>query len=168
MEILALLLLGLIAMLAIVPPIIRGKLDESPLSTTQNFQRSMQEMANSIESGSSLERSQFSGRRPEGYMVAARAGRESRLRPAPARNPRRTSAAVRRSRIMAALTVFASIWGAATLISGETWCLIAFAVSCALLLVFWALAVIIPGMPKKTRAAPRVEEPSRSPWSQAL
>jgi len=167
LEILALLLLGLIAMLAIVPPIIRGKLDESPLSTTQSFQRSMQEMANSIESGSSMERPQFSGKGPVGYTEAAGAGRGGRLRPVPERNPRHSSAAVRRNRITAALSVFAAVWGVATLVSGATWCLIAFAVSCVLLVFYWALTLIVPNMPKRSRVASRPQESPRS-WRQAL
>ena len=47
-EILAFLLLGLIAMIAIVPPIVRGKIEESPLDSTRNFKRSMLEMAASV------------------------------------------------------------------------------------------------------------------------
>ncbi|RJP33440.1 MAG: hypothetical protein C4536_04200 [Actinobacteria bacterium] len=168
MEILALLLLGFIAMLAIVPPIIRGKLEESPLASTQSFQRSMQEMANSIEYGSGREREQSSGRGPEEYMTAARAGREGRLRPVPARTYRRSSAAVRRGRIIAALTVFAAIWGVATLVSGAVWCLVTFAIFCVLLIVFWALALIVPNIATRSRAEPRAKEPSRSPRSQAL
>lgn len=44
----AFLLLGLIAMLAIVPPFIRGRLEESPLVSTRKFKRSMLEMAASV------------------------------------------------------------------------------------------------------------------------
>ncbi len=49
MEVIAFLLLGLIAMLAIVPPIIRGKMEESPLISTRNFKKSMLEMAASVD-----------------------------------------------------------------------------------------------------------------------
>jgi Flp pilus assembly protein TadB len=168
LEILALLLLGLIAMLAIVPPIIRGKLEESPLASTQSFQRSMQEMANSIESGNGRGAAQYRDRGPSDYGVAARAGREGRLRPAPARTPRRNSAAVRRSRIMVSLTVFAALWGVATLVSGKAWCMVIFAIVCGLLVIFWALALIIPNMAARPRVERHLEEPSRSPRSQAL
>jgi len=168
LEILALLLLGFIAMLAIVPPIIRGKLEDSPLASTQSFQRSMQEMANSIDYGSGRERAQSSGKGPEGYSEAAGAGREGRLRPVPARPYRGSNAAVRRSRVIATLTVLAAIWGVATLVSGETWCLIVFAVSCVCLAVFWALALIVPNVSARPRNEQRVEEPPRSPWRQAL
>lgn len=168
MEILALLLLGFIAMLAIVPPIIRGKLEDSPLASTQNFQRSMQEMANSIDYGSGGERAQSSGKRPEGYSEAAGAGREGRLRPVQTRPYRRSNAAVRRSRVIATLTSLAAIWGVATLISGETWCLVTFAFFCVCLVIFWALALIMPNISTRPRSEPRMEEPVRSPWRQAL
>ncbi len=49
MEIIAFLLLGLIAMLAIVPPIIRGRIEESPINSTRNFKKSMLEMAASVD-----------------------------------------------------------------------------------------------------------------------
>ncbi|MBN2026576.1 MAG: hypothetical protein JW854_07455 [Actinobacteria bacterium] len=168
MEILALLLLGFIAMLAIVPPIIRGKLEDSPLASTQSFQRSMQEMANSIDYGNGRESAQSSGRRPEGYSEAAGAGREGRLRPVPARPYRRSSAAVRRSRVIAVLTVLAAIWGVATLVSGETWCLVAFTIFCACLVVFWGLALIVPHISPRSRSEQHLEDPSRSSWRQAL
>ena len=168
MEILALLLLGLIAMLAIVPPIIRGKLEESPLASTQSFQRSMQEMANSIEASGGMEDEQYRGRRPDGTMVPVRAGLPGRPRPAAAPSSRRNRAAVRRNRIIAVLTVFASIWGVATLISGKTWCLVIFAVACCLLAAFWGMALIMPNISPRPRAAQLPEEVSRYPRSQAL
>lgn len=156
MEILALLLLGLIAMLAIVPPIIRGKLDESPLSTTQSFQRSMQEMAHSIESqdnqdGEARMRVPQS-RRP--YVV-------------PMRPPRSKSAAVRRNRVTALLSVFAAIWGVATLINGSAWCLVIFAIMCGLLVVYWVLAMIVPRMTIQPGTERRFETSNRSPRRQA-
>ena len=48
MEILAFLVLGLIAMLAIVPPLVRGRMEESPIDSAKHFRRSMLEMAASI------------------------------------------------------------------------------------------------------------------------
>jgi hypothetical protein len=168
LEILALLLLGLIAMLAIVPPIIRGKLEESPLASTQSFQRSMQEMANSIESGTGNGRTGYGGKRPGLYAAPPGAGRQGRLRPHPASNYRKRNAAVRRSRIIAALTIIACIWGVAALFSGKAWCLVAFAIACILLLIFWAMALIVPNFYGRQRAERRLEEPSSSPRSQAL
>jgi hypothetical protein len=169
LEILALLLLGLIAMLAIVPPIIRGKLDESPLASTQSFQRSMQEMANSIESGASREETRYGGRGPDGYVGnTGRDGPPGRPHAAPARISSRQRASVRRNRIAASLTVFAAIWGAAALLSGTTWCMVVFAVTCGILAVFWAMALIIPNMKTRPHATRRPEKVSRSPRSQAL
>jgi hypothetical protein len=156
LEILALLLLGLIAMLAIVPPIIRGKLDESPLATTQSFQRSMQEMAHSIESHEDQ----------EGEAVA---GTPHRHRPyvVPAHHPHRQSAAVRRNRVTLLLSVFAAVWGVATLISGSTWCLVIFAITCSLLALYWVLAMIMPRMSVTHRSERRLEASSRPPRRQA-
>jgi hypothetical protein len=51
MEILALLFIGLIAVLAIVPPLVKGKIDASPLCTTEEFQRSMWLIGSSLELG---------------------------------------------------------------------------------------------------------------------
>lgn len=69
---------------------------------------------------------------------------------------------------MVSLTVFAALWGVATLVSGKAWCLVIFAIVCGLLVIFWALALIIPNMAARPRAERHLEEPSRSPRSQAL
>lgn len=167
MEILALLLLGLIAMLAIVPPIIRGKLEDSPLATTQSFQRSMKEIASSIESPGRSHGAHPGARAPRGYR-AARPGGEGRLRPVPARIPRRSRAAVRRGRIMVSLTLFASLWGIATLISGRPWCLVIFAISCGLLVAFWGMALIVPNLPARPREEEHADEPRYYPRRHAL
>ena len=144
MEILALLLLGLIAMLAIVPPIIRNKLEESPLTTTESFQRSMQEIAHSIEVRESA---------AMGRVASPAAGiqaREERVRgrslPAAAhgRAPGHRRAAARRARIITALTFLSFCWGAATLFSGRGWCLAVFAASVFLLVLYWGLVLLVP------------------------
>jgi hypothetical protein len=161
LEILALLLLGLIAMLAIVPPIIRGKLDESPLATTQSFQRSMQEMAHSIESNESPGETGTSGasrtntaRNRNAYAMSTRASRKR-------------SAAVRRNRVTITLSIIASIWGVATLVNGSAFCLVVFAIMCGLLVVYWALAIILPRLYERPRVERRFEEPTRTPRRQA-
>jgi hypothetical protein len=161
LEILALLLLGLIAMLAIVPPIIRGKLDESPLATTQSFQRSMQEMAHSIECNESQGET--------GNLRAARTNTTRNRDPyaLPARAPRKKSAAVRRNRVTVVLSILASIWGVATLVNGSALCLAVFAIMCGLLVVYWALAIILPRLYAPPRAEPRFEESTRAPRRQA-
>jgi hypothetical protein len=180
MEILALLLLGLIAMLAIVPPLIRGKLMQSPLATSQSFQRSMQEMANSIEP---------LNRQDEGSMHEAGAAHapgvahatgvahvpatakmaiHTQTHPLTARSSHRSKAAIRRNRIVTALSLFASIWGVATLISGVAWCLVIFAIACGLLVIYWALSMTLPYISFPSRAERRPEESSRPPESQAM
>lgn len=172
MEILALLLLGLIAMLAIVPPIIRGKLDESPLASTQSFQRSMQEMANSIDPGISREETGYDGRETHDGVMPARGVYRDQPHTAAARIAGRKRAAIRRNRILASLTVFAAMWGAIALVSGKAWCLVIFAIACGILAVFWGMALIIPNSSPRPRAMRRPmrrpEEASRSPRSQAL
>jgi hypothetical protein len=168
LEILALLLLGLIAMLAIVPPIIRGKLDESPLASTQSFQRSMQEMANSIESGASREETSYGVKGPNGYMVQVRTGSPGRPQAAPSPMASRSKTAVRRNRITAGLTIFAAVWGIAALISGRGWCLVMFTIICSLLLIYWGLVLIIPNLLSRSQAPERPEEAQHYPHSQAL
>ncbi|MBC7230693.1 MAG: hypothetical protein H5T74_09935 [Actinobacteria bacterium] len=152
MEILALLLLGLIAMLAIVPPIIRGKIEESPLATTQSFQRSMEEIAHSIESGSLRSARAYEARFGGGSRAYAEdTERKPFPRPAPGR--RRASAATRRNRVFSLLTLLAFSWGAATLFSGKAWCLALFVSSSIMLIVFWLLTIIVPYLaaPARTR-----------------
>jgi len=69
---------------------------------------------------------------------------------------------------MVSLTVFSALWGVATLVSGKAWCMVIFAIVCGLLVIFWALALIIPNMAARPRVERHLEEPSRSPRSQAL
>ncbi len=168
LEILALLLLGFIAMLAIVPPIIRGKLEDSPLVTTQTFRRSMEEIGHSLEPRLGTccgSREPRSGGSPAGVSrtadpAAAGGGlrtvrsvsgpASARLSTAhgrpgrsAARSPQRR-AAVRRNRIFAFLTIFALCWGMATLLTGSIWCLALFSVSGFLLALYWGLTIIVP------------------------
>jgi hypothetical protein len=170
LEILALLLLGLIAMLAIVPPIIRGKLDESPLATTQSFQRSMQEMANSIEGGTGREEAPHRGGGATGHLTPVGGASGDQLRSGQARIASRRRAAIRRNRVLAALAVFATLWGTAALLSGKTWCLVIFAFMCIILAVFWGMTLVIPNLyaRPRPRAVRPPEEVSRSPRSQVL
>ncbi|MEW6553984.1 MAG: hypothetical protein AB1384_06835 [Actinomycetota bacterium] len=168
MEILALLLLGLIAMLAIVPPIIRGKLDESPLASTQSFQRSMQEMANSIEPRSGREETPYRARVINGSVTPIRQGYPDRPHMVPSPMASRRKAAVKRNRITLGLMVFAAIWGIATLISGRTWCMVLFTIACGLMVIYWGLVLIMPGILQRSRAASRAEEARRYRHSQAL
>ncbi len=149
MEILALLLLGLIAMLAIVPPIIRGKLEDSPLVTTQTFQRSMQEIAHSLKTpnNSVTPSRNTSGKRP--LTVGASARRQTVKRMGNKADSRRR-AMVRRNRILAMLTLITTGWGALTLACGSLWCLVIFAFFGCLLAVYWALTLIVPSLTTRT------------------
>lgn len=177
MEILALILLGLIAMLAIVPPIIRGKLDESPLATTQSFHRSMEEL------GHSLEADEYRSGGEHGYDRSplenpTRPRQDRRTRPSGQsyyRVNRASPASVRRNRILTGLMIFASIWGVATLISGSMWCLVFFAIACFILVLYWALTILVPRLAAQSqssqsprRAGRYLEEAEGPPRSQAL
>jgi hypothetical protein len=174
LEILALILLGLIAMLAIVPPIIRGKLDESPLSTTQSFHRSMEELGHSLEPGEyRCEGEPGYDRSSLEYPAQLRQDRHSRQ--ASQSHHRNNQASVRRNRILAGLMIFASIWGAATLISGAVWCLVLFAIACFILVLYWALTMLVPRLAVQSRPSEISRRPERyleeaegPPRSQAL
>jgi hypothetical protein len=144
LEILALFLLGLIAMLVIVPPIIRGKLTSSPLASTQSFQRSMQEMASSIEPYPMEETPKERPYR-NGRLYSRRNLWQGRTTPSPRRNPRHFSPSeMRRRRLIAALTLMTFIWAVAALASGVRWCLITFAVMACLTLAYLVLSLIAP------------------------
>ncbi len=165
MEILALLLLGLIAMLAIVPPIIRGRIEESPLATTQSFQRSMEEIAHSIESGSRRSAREYRNEAAGGYRGYPASAAHPRSMSPITSHRRRASAAARRNRVIAMLTFLAFTWGVVTLFSGKTWCLALFASFSVLLIVFWLLTILVPYMTSPARPARResaaVRHPSR-------
>jgi hypothetical protein len=164
----------LIAMLAIVPPIIRGKLDESPLATTQSFHRSMEEL------GHSLEPDEYHCEGEHGYSSypsegATRPRQDNRNRQTSQSYHRNNQAAVRRNRILAGLMIFASIWGVATLISGSMWCLVLFAIACFILVVYWALMMLVPRLSVQSRPSEISRRPERyleeaegPPRSQAL
>jgi hypothetical protein len=174
LEILALILLGLIAMLAIVPPIIRGKLDESPLATTQNFHRSMEELGHSLEPDEYCARGE---RRLEGSPSedAGRPRQDRRIMPPGHSYGHASRASVRRNRILAGLMIFASIWGVATLVSGSAWCLVLFAIACFVLVSYWALTIVVPRLALQSRPSElpqrsegHLEEVGSPPRSQAL
>lgn len=169
MEILALLLLGFIAMLAIVPPIIRGRLNSSPLATTQSFQRSMEEMANSLEPYS-REEHKIMRKSRSSRMAASRMPATGGSMPPPQGSypRRRNPAAIRRARILVILTSMALIWGTATLISGKYWCLIIFAILAFLSVVYWALSLLVPRLSSRRSVNRDAQEPVIPPKRQAM
>lgn len=168
MEILALLLLGFIAMLAVVPPIIRGRVDASPLTTSQNFQRSMQEMGDSLNFDKRL--SETSRRQPRPRTGARKAGlsRAGGSKPLATRSGGNRRAAVRRNRIMAGLAVFAAAWGLVALVSGEIWCMVMLTVACVLLLMYLTLALLAPYFYSSRTGKGRSEEAHRPPRRAAM
>lgn len=131
-------------MLAIVPPIIRNKLEESPLTTTESFQRSMQEIAHSIKVRENTAEwqgaRQLAGRQSGEEMRSVRTAHSGTRAVA----SRRRRAAARRTRIIAVLTFLSFCWGAATLFSGRGWCLALFAAFTFLLVLYWGLVLLTP------------------------
>ncbi len=162
------LLLGLIAMLAIVPPIIRNKLEESPLTTTQSFQRSMQEIAYSIEKHDGYD-GERAGRLPgRQRMAAGTEGRAAVFSPARGVGSHHKRASVRRMRITTTLTFLSFFWGIATLLSGQVWCLAVFAFSASLLAFYWGLVLVVPYLALGTAGEKRTEEAFRPRKRQAV
>lgn len=161
MEILALLLLGLIAMLAIVPPIIRNKLEESPLTTIQSFQRNMQEIAHSIDKHGGYEAEHEGGLSGKQRTLAGTAKRTAAFSPASRGGPYRKRAAVRRTRIITTLTLLSFFWGIATLFSGRGWCLAVFAAFTCLLALYWGLILVVPYLAVASAEEKRAEETYR-------
>lgn len=148
-------------MLAIVPPIIRNKLEESPLTTTQSFQRSMQEIAHSIDKPGGYE-AEHEGRLPGKQRTAVgTANRVAAFSPARGGRPHRKRAAVRRTRIITTLTLLSFFWGIATLFSGRGWCLAVFAAFACLLTLYWGLILVVPYLAVAPAEEKRAEETYR-------
>ena len=150
MEILAFLLLGLIAMLAIVPPLVRGRIEESPLDSTKNFKRSMLEMAASVNPseygrGTTLTRRKLylpsflmsSGLEPETPQMSPFASRSSGRK-----------ASQRRSRTYIILGILTLATGIIALATKNTIALVLF-ILCAVLLLVYSFLVFM--MVKKSR-----------------
>lgn len=151
MEILAFLLLGLIAMLAIVPPLVRGRIEESPLDSTRDFKRSMLEMAASVNPseygrGSALPRRRVylpsflmsSALEPDTPQASPRTGR-----------PGRTTASQRRNRTYLVLGILTLVAGIVSIITRSVPVIVVFFIFAALLFVFSFLVFIMVKSPGK-------------------
>ncbi len=138
----AFLLLGFIAMLAIVPPIVRGRIEESPLESTRHFKKSMMQMAASVNPGEY----------GKGYapvkkwnnlpvlFSAPRSLPQSSQQPAYGRpNPVRQASA-RRARVYLVLGFLVVVSGIAAIIAKSA-AFTAIFFACAGLLVFYLLLV---------------------------
>jgi hypothetical protein len=168
LEILALFLLGLIAMLVIVPPLIRGKLASSPLASAQSFQRSMQEMASSIEPGL-IEETPMERPYRNGRLYSRRNLWHGRTTPSPRRYPRHLSPGeMRRRRFIAALTLMTFVWAIAALASGVRWCLITFAVMAFVTLAYLVLSLVAPRVYASNAQNRHTEEILIPPKRQAM
>ncbi len=145
MEILAFLLLGLIAMLAIVPPLVRGRIEESPLDSTRNFKRSMLEMAASVNPseygrGTTMTRRKIylpsflmsSGLEPETPQMSSYASHSSGIK-----------ASQRRNRAYIILGLLTLATGIIAIATRNTIALVFFIVFAVLLLVYSSLVFMM-------------------------
>ena len=144
-EILAFLLLGLIAMLAIVPPIVRGKIEESPLDSTRNFKRSMLEMAASVnphEYGGTVA---FNRRRTylPSFLMSAGSDYESPQTTPYAAHAAGVKASRRRNRTYLVLGMLTLVTGIIALMAPNAVTIALFAICAVLLLVYALLAFLL-------------------------
>ena len=169
MEILAFLLIGLIAMLAIVPPIIRGKINASPLSTTESFQRSMFQMGTSLDLDAAPE---DHARVPLRYTTAlptsAQTARavawqpveqeipDERISRPPSAARARSKVSVKRNRILGTFALAAAGSALLALAIDNRTMLVLFVISCVLLVSYCLLLLLVPAFLRARRKAPRL------------
>jgi hypothetical protein len=141
-EILAFLLLGLIAMIAIVPPIVRGKIEESPLDSTKNFKRSMLEMAASVnphEYGGAITMNRRRVYLPS-FLMSAGSDYESPQMTPYASHAAGVKASRRRNRTYMILGLLTLVTGIIAIVSPNALTIVLFAI-CAILLLIYACLV---------------------------
>ncbi len=166
MEILAFLLIGLIAMLAIVPPIIRGKLDESPLSTTESFQRSMFQMGTSLnlENATPTEDNSVSVKYVNNEGVSyeeirvpvGRPRTRKRLSRPPSAAGARSKVSVKRNRILTTFALAAAGSALLALAVDNRGTLVLFVISCVLLFSYCLLLLLVPALLRARRRSARL------------
>ncbi len=174
MEILAFLLIGLIAMLAIVPPIIRGRIDASPLSTTEDFQKSMFQMGTSLDlenapthepapapvrfwrGGSAATAPDVEWQPVEVIRPVEVAEPETVFRRPPSAARARSKVSVKRNRILATITLAAAGSALLALIIENRATLVLFVISCVLLLAYCVLLLVVPALLRARRRPPRL------------
>lgn len=152
MEFLVFLLLAFAAMMLVVPSIIRGRLEESPVVTADYFQKSMSELGKSL----NIDDPRIQARRESAAMNSVRlvkdlSGiRKNRSRawggrgsPRENKSEGMSRAEVRRNRIMAILLIDSLLWGAIALFTGKFWALILFTISSILFALYWLAAFIL-------------------------
>jgi hypothetical protein len=149
-EILAFLLLGLIAMLAIVPPLVRGRIEESPLDSTRNFKRSMLEMAASVNPSEYGRGTTMTRRKvylPSFLMSSSLEPEAPQMGPFTGRSPGR-KASQRRNRTYLILGILTLITGITAIATRNVIALVFFILFAVLLLVYSSLVFM---MVKKSR-----------------
>ncbi len=177
LEILAFLLIGLIAMLAIVPPIIRGRIDASPLTTTEDFQKSMFQMGTSLD----LENTPLAEPSPVTVKFTHHGGAatapemewqpvevmrpvevvqpEKRISRPPSAARARSKVSVKRNRILTTITLAAAGSALLALIIENRATLVLFVISCVLLLSYCLLLLVVPALLRARRRPPRITQP---------
>ena len=163
MEILAFLLIGLIAMLAIVPPIIRGKIDASPLSTTENFQRSMFQMGTSLDLDAAPEeparvavrsttsRSSAQTAPAVAWQTFEQEKPDERISRPPSAARARSKVSVKRNRILGTFALAAAGSALLALAIDNRAMLILFVISCVLLVSYCLLLLLVPAFLRARR-----------------
>lgn len=146
MEILAFLVLGLIAMLAIVPPLVRGRIEDSPLDSTRHFRKSMLEMAASINPAEYGKAPDATKRRFSIPLLFAGTGPVPEQMPRGGYSGRTTSfrkASERRVRVYAVLGLLVAATGIAALIARTAVVTAVFFICAGLLLFYFFLVQLM-------------------------
>lgn len=147
MEILAFLVLGLIAMLAIVPPLVRGRIEESPLDSVRHFRKSMLEMAASVNPSEYSKPSSYGKRKIHSILLFSGAkAQPEHLRRAPQirkAGSLRSRAAERRMKVYVVLGFLVVVSGIAAIIARTAVLTAVFFIFAGLLLLFFSLVQIM-------------------------
>ncbi|MHB8781531.1 MAG: hypothetical protein ACYC55_09130, partial [Candidatus Geothermincolia bacterium] len=147
-----------IAVLAIVPPIVKGKIDASPLNTTEDFQRSLWLMGSSLELEAEAAASSEGTHAPHATTSPTPGRPSTRDRHAAAVSRSRT--AVKRNRIMATFAVLAVGFALLTLASDSAVPMALFIADCVLFFVYCLLLVLIPLISGTRRSQRLQRQPS--------
>ncbi|MEJ5186045.1 MAG: hypothetical protein WHT46_03060 [Candidatus Geothermincolales bacterium] len=148
MEFLVFLLLGFAAVLLVIPSIIRGRLEESPVATADYFQKSMNELGRSlhIDDPRVKHQARIPGRTAADFTRAgvkklgSMSQRGHKPDPGTVKTRRLSRAEIRRNRIMATLLANSLLWGTVALFTGRFWALILFTLASLMFTLYWLAA----------------------------
>lgn len=148
MEFLVFLLLGFAAVLLVIPSIIRGRLEESPVATADYFQKSMNELGRSLHiddprvkhRAGAFDRNAADLARTGAKRLGSVSQHRHNLNPGTVKTRRLSRAEIRRNRIMAALLANSLLWGTVALFTGRFWALILFTLASLMFTLYWLAA----------------------------